>query len=304
MECTDIQEKLSAYMEGMISSEEKVLFDEHLKMCRKCNESLAELKKTLEYVRNLDEIEPPPWLTKKVMMSVRSEAEARRGILQRLFYPLHIKLPIEALATIVVAVATIYVFKTIQPEVDLAKAPPAKVTTRNVLQEKEETPALDEAKPLPVKPAEQFMFAEEREIPAGKPREAPKASTRIAKRDKVLPSAGVVKKGELKHEALPYEQRAQVLVEKKNEAINLTINVKDIETAGKEIEEAFIRYGGKIIKKEYFVQRNIIFAELDSKKMEELLEKLKRVGEIKEEAFGLEPREGSIEIRIEIVKRQ
>ena len=304
MECTDIQEKLSAYMEGMISSEEKVLIDEHLKACQKCNESLAELKKTLEYVRNLEEIEPPPWLTQKVMMSVRSEAEARRGILQRLFYPLHIKLPIEALATIVVAVATIYVFKTIQPEVELAKAPPAEVTPRTVLQEKEKIPALDEAQSLPAKPAEQFTLAEERETPTGKSREAPKAPTRVAKRDKVLPSAGVVKKGELKREALPYELRARALVERKDEAISLTINVKDIETAGKEIEEVFIRSGGKIIKKEYFVQRNIIVAELDSKKVEELLEKLKRVGEVKEKALVLEPREGSIEIKIEIVRKQ
>ena len=304
MECTDIQEKLSAYMEGMISSEEKVLIDEHLKACQKCNESLAELKKTLEYVRNLEEIEPPPWLTQKVMMSVRSEAEARRGILQRLFYPLHIKLPIEALATIVVAVATIYVFKTIQPEVELAKAPPAKVTPRTVLQEKEETPALDEAKPLPAEPAEQFTLAEERETPTGKSREAPKAPTRVAKRDKVLPSAGVVKKGELKRKALPHELRARAVVEREDEGMSLTINVKDIETAGEEIEEAFIRSGGKIIKKEYFVQRNIIVAELDSKKVEELLEKLKRVGAVKGKVLALEPREGSIEIKIEIVRKQ
>ena len=58
MECTDIQEKLSAYMEGMISSEEKVLIDEHLKMCRKCNESLAELKKTLDTKKTLPKKKP------------------------------------------------------------------------------------------------------------------------------------------------------------------------------------------------------------------------------------------------------
>jgi len=304
MECRDIQEKLSAYMEGIISSEEKVLIDEHLKTCQKCNGSLADLKKTLEYVQNLEEMEPPPWLAGKVMARVRSEVAPKRGVFQRLFYPLHIKLPIEALATILVAVVTIYVFKTIQPEVKLAKAPPAEVTPRILLQEKEKTHALDEAKPLPAKPAEQFTLAEEKEIPVGKHVKAPKAPAKVAKRDKVLPSAGVVKKGELKREALPCELRTRALVERKDEAISLTINVKDIETAGKEIEEAFIRSGGKIIKKEYFVQRNIIVAELDSKKVKELLEKLKRVGEVKEKALALEPREGSIEIKIEIVRKQ
>jgi len=94
------------------------------------------------------------------------------------------------------------------------------------------------------------------------------------------------------------------LVEGKDEGMSLTINAKDIETAGKKIEEAFIRFGGKIIKKEYFVQKNVIVAELDSEKVKELLERLKRVGEVRQKALALEPREGNIEIRIEIVKKQ
>jgi len=199
MECGDVQKNLPAYMEGMISSEEKVVIDEHLKTCQKCKESLSDLKKTVEHLQNLEEIEPPQWLTQKIMMSVRSEAEARKRILQRLFYPLHIKLPVEAVATILVAVATIYVFKTIQPEGELAKAPPARVIPRTVLGKKEKPPALDEAKPLPAKPTEQFMLAEEREIPADNSLEAPKTPTRRAKRDKVLPSAGVGKKAKPYH---------------------------------------------------------------------------------------------------------
>jgi len=301
MECSDIQEKLSAYMEGIISHGEKVLIDGHLKACQKCSGSLADLKKTLEYVQNLEEVEPPPWLTGKVMASLRSEGAPKRQIFQRLFYPLHIKLPIEALATIFIAVATIYVFKTMQPEMEGAKAPPAEITSRIPLQEKEKTSPLDEGKPLPAKPTEKFMFSEEREISPGKSLEPPKAPARIAKRDEVEPSADAIGKREYKRKALSPELRA-ALVERERKGVSLTIDVKDIETAGREIEKAFMKLGGKIIKKEYFDQRNIIAAELDAKKVKDLFEKLNVLGEVKEKALTLETWEGDIEIRIEITK--
>jgi hypothetical protein len=301
MECGDIQEKLSAYMEGIISSEEKVLIDEHLKACGKCNGALTDLKKTLEHVQDLEEVEPPPWLTGKVMARLRSEGVPKRGIFQRLFYPIHIKLPIEALATILIAVATIYVFKTIQPEMEPAKAPPPQITSRMLVQEKEKTPALDEGEPLPAKPREEFMRAEEREISPRKPLEAPKAPGKLAKRDKVAPSAGAIGKREYKRKALSPELRA-ALVERKREGVSLTIDVKDIETAERTIEKAFVQLGGNIIRKESVERRKIIVAELEAKKLRDLFEKLKVLGEVKEKELILDAREGDIEIRIEVAK--
>ena len=79
MECNDVQEKLSAYVEGIISHDEKMLIDEHLTLCQKCCESLADLKKTVEYINNLEDIEPPAWLTQKIMARVRSEAKPKEG---------------------------------------------------------------------------------------------------------------------------------------------------------------------------------------------------------------------------------
>jgi hypothetical protein len=301
MECSDIQEKLSAYVEGIVSSEEEMLIDEHLKACQQCSRSLADLKKTLEYVQGLEEIEPPPWLTQKVMARVRSEAQQKRGIFQRLFYPLHIKLPIEALAAILIAITTVYVFKTVQPEMELAKAPSEEVGPRILLAEKEKTPALDEGKPLPAKPAEKFMIAEEQEISVGKYAE-PKAPATVAKREKARPSAGAVAKDERKRKDSSSELRL-AMVERKGKGISLTLNVNEIETANREIEKAFRQLGGKITEREHVENRSIIAAELDAEKMEELFEKLELIGEIQEEALALEAWEGSIEIRIEISKK-
>jgi len=301
MECSDIQERLSAYIEGSVSSAEEGLIEEHLKACQQCSESLADLKKTLEYVQNLEEIEPPPWLKQKVMARVRSEAEAKRGILQRVFYPLHIKLPIEALAVIVIAVTTIYVFKTMQPELESAKAPYEEVRPRILVAKKEKAPTLDEGKPLPAKPTEKVMGAEEQEI-AIEDYAKPKSPARSAEREQLRPPTGAVAQDELKRKSLSSELRF-AMVERKGEGIRFTLTVLDIETASKEIEEALLQLNGRIVKREHVENRNFLTAELDSQNMKELYENLKLIGDIEEKEVDFEAWEGGREITIEISKK-
>ncbi|UCD71426.1 MAG: DUF2275 domain-containing protein [Syntrophobacterales bacterium] len=301
MECSDIQEKLSDYSEGTISPEEKLLIDKHLKVCQQCNESLTDLKKAIEYVHGLEEIEPPPWLTQRVMARVRSEVELKRGILRRLFYPVHIKLPIEALAVILIAITTVYVFKMVQPGMELTKAPSEEIRPQTLLADKEKAPPIDEDKHVSMKPAEKLMIAEEQEISVGTYPE-PRAPVKVSKREKARPSAGAVAKEERKRKALSSELRS-ALVEGKGEGIRFTLNVKEIEAANKEIEKAFIQLGGKIIKREYFENKSLIAGELDRKKMKEFFDKLELVGEIEERTVALEAREGSIEISVEISKK-
>lgn len=123
MECSQVQKRLSAYLEGSLSPEEQALVEKHLKPCEKCSQSLLELKRTLEHLQGLPEVEPPPWLAERVMARVRSEPEARRGIWQILFHPIHIKVPLEAAGVIAIAVTTIYLFKAMQPAMRLSQEP-------------------------------------------------------------------------------------------------------------------------------------------------------------------------------------
>jgi hypothetical protein len=133
MECNNIEEKLSAYIEGLSSSEEKAMIEEHLKSCQACRTSLADLEKTVSYVKSLEDIEPPAWLSRKVMTRVRKEAAPKEGILHKLFYPLHIKLPVQAIATILIAVSAFYIFKTMQPEIMPSKVVVDEMTAPQVL---------------------------------------------------------------------------------------------------------------------------------------------------------------------------
>jgi hypothetical protein len=305
MKCNEIQEKLSAYIEGAIPSEEKIFINEHIKSCQRCSEVLSDLKKTVEYVRNLEEIEPPPWLTQKVMTRIRSEAEPKKGVLQKLLYPLHIKVPIGAVATIAIAVTTFYIFKTIQPPSPIIVSPDKIGTKQSQKPEAKITIPKDKIASLSARkkelPAEQPMPAKESET-IDKIVEAPKAPGPVVEQKEVMPLAGAVAKEEMKRESLPAVPRAKALVERKKESIDLILNVKDIETANKEIERTVMQFEGKIIKTESLMGKNVIIAEFNSKKVKELIEKLKLIGEVKEKVIALETTEGDIEIRIEIVK--
>jgi len=137
MECKNIQDLLSAYLEGIIAPEEKRLVEKHLASCKQCGEALEDLTKTKELVHTLEEVEPPPWFTQKIMAQVREEAEKKSGILERLFYPLRIKVPIQALATALIVVMALYVYRSVEPEMKLAQAPSetARVVTKDEVRE-------------------------------------------------------------------------------------------------------------------------------------------------------------------------
>lgn len=83
--------------------------------------------------------------------------------------------------------------------------------------------------------------------------------------------------------------------------MNLTISAKDIGSASKEIEKTLTEIGGKVTKTESFENKSIIAAEIDSKRLNELIERLNPIGQFKKETIS-EAEEGNIKIRIEIVK--
>ena len=123
MECQEIRKKLSAYREGMVSPEEQELMEQHLASCRPCSTALNELDRAGEALKNLEEVEPPPWMKQRIMARVREEAEQKKGFLRKLFYPLHVKVPLEAFATVLIAVVAVYVFRAVEPQMKDLQVP-------------------------------------------------------------------------------------------------------------------------------------------------------------------------------------
>jgi hypothetical protein len=295
MECSEVQEKLSAYVEDIIPPEEKQLVDEHLKACDRCSESLADLKKTLEYVGNLREVEPPPWLVQKIMARVRSDAEAKKGILQKLFFPLHVKLPIEAIAAIFVVLTTVYVFRMSQPQMEHTKAPLKEVGPRALSGEKGKVPVLAKRQPAPPEPREQFSVAKK----TGDRARAPETPANGMEPEVVASPTGKVAYHKPDRKTL-YSKMKPAVAARKQGGLSVVITVKEVKTATREIERALEQVGGHIIKRESFENRDLIVAELDSKKVEELLERLGPIGELHDKAAASEVQEGAVEIAVEI----
>ncbi len=153
MECERLKERFSAYLDGLLPAEESTILEEHLKSCERCRESLADLGKTIGHVRDLEEIEPPLWLTNKVMAKIRAEAEPKKGIIERLFYPLSLKLPIQAVATVLIVATALYVFRMMEPEVKITERITEEVPQKILPELKDSTTEIEKGKTVPFQKA-------------------------------------------------------------------------------------------------------------------------------------------------------
>lgn len=104
MDCSGCRTRISLHIDSALPQEEQDALRDHLEVCDSCRTEWEELLKTREHLRNLDQVESPPWLTQRIMAKIREEAPPKKSIWQRLFYPLHIKIPLEAAASILIAV--------------------------------------------------------------------------------------------------------------------------------------------------------------------------------------------------------
>jgi hypothetical protein len=317
MKCADIREKVSEYIEGTISPEEKIHIEGHLLSCKMCKEYFADMHKTVEHVHNLEEIEPPVWLTQKVMAKIRAEAVPKKGIIQRLFFPLNIKLPLQAVVAVLLAVTTIYVFKTMQPEMKLASIPSEERSPLVLPQEKDGTPDISNNKAATSQTGKQSMpmgrlesrKEKSEEITAQpKLREQPelfyreKSPAPAGAQNEVLPSAGAVAKDSQKTDEFSRSLKAKAPAMKKEEHMRFIVQVNDIELAGNNVVEAVVQSGGKIIRTSSFEDKKMFVVELDAKNLDGLLERLKPTGDVREQKVESEALQGVLRIEIEIVK--
>lgn len=147
MTCSEIEKRLPAYLENLLPPEEKKGIEGHLASCPSCSRASAALKKVEGIVQDLTEVEPPRFFEQKIMSRVREEAAQQQGILRKLFYPLYIKVPIQAFATLLVAVIAFSIYRTVEPELGHL-APPAITLT-----EPAKDQATAESRKSPVAPA-------------------------------------------------------------------------------------------------------------------------------------------------------
>jgi len=350
--CSDIEKNLPAYLEDDITLQEKKLIGEHLETCTDCRKTLEGLKKTRDLVRSLEEIEPPPWFKQKIMARVREEAAEKKGIFRKLFFPMHIKIPIEVFATCLVVVMALYVFKTTGPEIKSLQTPsettqtadyPYKQDKQNVQPvpapaakgkkiheehyKKNRAPApqvLKEATgtitpgetlpaapqpvpvlsapalPVPARSDKEQKIEREREVfqaappSAGAPEFARKKKGDIAAPD-----------GELQYwpgrKSASIEPQLKASAAKRQQTITMTVKTENTTIACKNIEDMLNRLNAVNLKRESQKSIESITAKLTTQQLKELYNKLKTIGEVKENIILYNISEEEVTVRIEIV---
>ncbi len=145
MECDKAKKGFSGFLENTLPQEAREKIITHLSSCNGCRYELKELEKTLSLLNTLDEVEPPAWLTRKVMAKIRKETAPEKGLWERFFGRASFSPPAAALATVAVAVIAFVAFKGIWPGAGRIMMPPSSATPAHAPSQE---PKHDESKTL------------------------------------------------------------------------------------------------------------------------------------------------------------
>jgi predicted integral membrane protein DUF2275/putative zinc finger protein len=339
MDHNDIRHKLSDYLDGSVAPAEISEIEEHLQACRTCSDALHELQKTVEHIKSVEEVEPPTWMTQKIMANVRAAEEEREGLFRRLFHPLSVKLPIQAVAVLFLAVTAYYIYQNMHPTAKYAEAPlerfeAGKETPSTPAPETEQKIRRDSvtpAKKTPQAPGYKALdMKQEYEKPAppialGKASESAPAAAepleQIQKKDegrsdvkpqeshpsdykRAAPAMGLTAGGEPRSEGAPLvaKRKAALTEESAKNVFDLIMKVNDFDTAQKEIEKTVTVFGGKIIRTAPSADKSEIIVSINKDKVAELLVKLKTIGDVKEQVPTQVGSEGYLTIRITMTR--
>ncbi|OGW35435.1 MAG: hypothetical protein A2X58_11485 [Nitrospirae bacterium GWC2_56_14] len=351
MNHNEIRHMLSEYIDGAVSPEDRTAIEEHLKTCERCSDALKELRQTVAVIRTVEELDPPAWMTQKIMAKVRVEA-AKKSWFHRFFFPLHIKLPLEAVGVLFLAVTAVFIYQNIQPSMRtpnplVEEYAPAQEPLPSGIEKKAEqksTQLSRRAKKLPQAPGYKALdmkqayeppappalqdqtaapapaFSKPAKQPAVAPAEKKETSSASAENDRSVVSREETNRGNMMmlrattatgappeaaakaKSAVPAAPIAGAAVADKAMPA-IIVQVTDREAAAKEVEKAITQMNGSIVRRETTGSKNVFFATIKAERAGELKNKLKLLGEIKEQAGEWGALKEQMELRIEVIQK-
>jgi hypothetical protein len=316
--CKEIENNLPLYLDNSLSRADKQTVEEHLKSCPRCTKALIQLSKTQTLVNDLTEVEPPAWFKQKIMAKVREESE-KKSLVQKWFYPLRIKIPVQILATVFIAVLAVYIYrageeqmKEVVPssapvpvmEVQKSQLPEQKMKTsvdeniqkedqviekKGMPREKVSEVAVDAAKDVNKQVVTNIEADKYESAPAAKSVEQSGAELEKKKESNILGAA-------MKASRAP---RAQSVMPN----TKVLLKVADIDTAVGQVEKLLIKYEAKNINRQTTQGKVIMTAELKNQKTNDFTTRLKTIGQVEEGSAPLNNAEGNIFLEIEILNK-
>ncbi|PYM59760.1 MAG: hypothetical protein DMD79_17065 [Candidatus Rokuibacteriota bacterium] len=108
MSCVDARDALSALVDEALAPGERAAVEAHVGGCPDCQRELEGLRATVALLRGMERPRAPTGFVDRVVAAARPEPWRRR-LGRWLFFPLRVKLPMEAAAVALVAVVAVYV---------------------------------------------------------------------------------------------------------------------------------------------------------------------------------------------------
>jgi len=106
MNCDEIQTRLSEYVEKSLDAISAKGIELHLLSCSRCRVEAESLAECMQQVAGLPMVDPPLGFIQRVMAHVR-DIDKTPSLWERLFFPLRVKIPLQATAVVLVGALAI-----------------------------------------------------------------------------------------------------------------------------------------------------------------------------------------------------
>ncbi|MCG3148499.1 MAG: hypothetical protein PCFJNLEI_01943 [Verrucomicrobiae bacterium] len=126
--CRDIEQDLSALIDGELPGERQAEVIEHVDQCPQCSQRVVELQKLVAGIAALPAAETPPQFLADVRRKLRQPEQS--SWVDSLFRPVWWKVPLEAMALVLVVVGVVVFLRPSRPPVAVARAERVGVTAK------------------------------------------------------------------------------------------------------------------------------------------------------------------------------
>jgi len=334
-----VRDKLSEYIDGMLSQEEASAVKDHLDRCPDCLDEYEETVKIIGHMNQMESLETPESFAEKVHEQIDKQSSFRR-LIKGFFFPLKIKLPLELAGVAAAALLVIYIvgIRGKQHVYELAYAQRSQPLAVLQEQKMERGAVLEEAitvnkkaQPAPElqdekmekrdkrEEAEEAISHSKKELSVLEPQE--KKKERLDKVEEALPRSKMVKeKGVhgLQPQEEKIERKTQIEAEApsnakahKREDLSLEIAEKDAPQKAtpreENLQDIITALGGKIIESEYYKDTQVLeslIIEIPVDNYPKLIQTLEERGEIQKPYPAIKEKDqGTIKIRIKLLKK-
>jgi len=104
MECSEIEKRLSALVDGEIIEPERILIEEHLKSCLNCQKEAENLSRVSDCLNSLTEVEVAPYFLPRLKRRIKEE-ETRQVVRLPFFgWAKRVAVPVGIAALFVIAI--------------------------------------------------------------------------------------------------------------------------------------------------------------------------------------------------------